>query len=250
MPLTEDAAQLLFELASSDRLTILFEVQKEPLKLSQMARGLSTTVQETFRQVHRLVEARLVERNPDGAYALTSLGTVVLRQAASFEFLAREREFVLSHDMAWLPGEFQERIGELLGGMRLDRLDDLLATEERTIVESTEFVWFMSDQLFGHPDHHPHKDKLQKVSVRFLLPGSLDSRELEGTLRALGAEPEVRFVDSIRAVMVLNERTAGVAFPSPDGRPDYGRGFVGDSDEFHHWCLDLYSYYWNGAKKR
>ena len=124
-----------------------------------------------------------------------------------------------------------------------------MAAEERIIEESEKYVCFMSDQLFGHPTHQGHADKLQQVSMRLLLPRPLDSRELQSGLRELGVDFEVGVVDRVDVLLMLNETMSGVAFPSLDGRLDYSRGFVGGSEEFHRWCLDLYSYYWAGAKK-
>jgi len=129
-------------------------------------------------------------------------------------------------------------------------LDDLLAMEERIIEESQEFVWFMSDQLFGRASHQAHMHKLQKLSMRLLQPRGLNSSELQSSLRKLGVGLEVRVLDRVDAVLVLNESMAGLALPSLDGRLDYGRGFAGDSEQFHRWCLDLYTHYWKSAKER
>ncbi len=248
MDAIEGADRLLFELASADRLIIMTEIQKEPLKLSQVARRHSATVQETFRQLERLAKAQLIEKNPSGAYDLTSLGKEALSLVRSFGFLAREKEFVLDHDLTSIPRGYHERIGELLSARRVDHLDDVLDAEERIIRESREYVWFMTDQMFGHPSHQPHRDQIERVSMRLLLPHGLDPGPLLRDLRPLGVEPEVRFVDRVNAAMVLSEKMAALAFPSLDGRLDYGRGFVGDSEEFHEWCLDLYSHYWAKAE--
>jgi predicted transcriptional regulator len=244
-----DAPNLLFELASPDRLDILREIEKEPLKLSRAAQKQSATVQETFRQLQRLASAGLVKKNAEGAYELTPLGRLALALVPSFGFLGRESEFILTHDLTRLPQRFQERIGDLLGSRRVDHLDDLLATEERIIEGSEKFVWFMSDQLFGHPRHQSHASKLQRISMKLLLPRGLDTNELQSSLGALGVDFEIGVVDRIDLLLVLNEKACGVAFPSLDGRLDYGRGFVGDSEEFHNWCSDIYSHYWARAKK-
>ena len=220
------------------------------MKLSRAALKQSTTVQEAFRQLQRLAEARLVRKNADGAYELTTLGTLALALAPSFDFLAKENEFVMAHDLTVLPAQFQERIGELSSGERLNHIDDLLAAEARIIEESEEFVWFMSDQLFGHPQHQGHAGKLQKVSMKLLLPRSLDTGELRSGLRRLGVDFEVGVIDRINLLLVLNEKTSGVAFQSLDGRLDYGCGFVGESEEFHRWCVDVYQYYWTRAKPK
>ena len=72
------AAGLLFELANVDRLTILTEIDTEPLKLSQVARKLSATVQETSRHLERLSKAKLIEKDSTSSYRITSFGKLIL----------------------------------------------------------------------------------------------------------------------------------------------------------------------------
>lgn len=60
-------------------------------------------------------------------------------------------------------------------------------------------------------------------------------------------------VDSIRfvnmTILPMNEKTAVVCFPSLDGRMDFTQAFAGKTPEFHGWCCDLYSFYWEKSKK-
>jgi len=52
--------KLLFELASESRLVILRELQKENLKMQEIARRLDVTATEAFRQLQRLSTSSLV----------------------------------------------------------------------------------------------------------------------------------------------------------------------------------------------
>ena len=95
------AAGLLFELANVDRLTILTEIDTEPLKLSQVARKLSATVQETSRHLERLSKAKLIEKDSTSSYRITSFGKLILSLLPSFDFSRREERF-LSHNLSSL----------------------------------------------------------------------------------------------------------------------------------------------------
>jgi DNA-binding MarR family transcriptional regulator len=69
----DEMVRLLFDLSSSDRLTLLFAIRKEEnLRLTQLAEKIRATIQETSRHVGRLAEAKLIEKNSDGFYILTS----------------------------------------------------------------------------------------------------------------------------------------------------------------------------------
>ncbi len=78
--------KLFFELASESRLSILRELKKENLKMQEIARRLDVTPTEAFRQLERLSTAVLVQRQPDGMFALTEYGKLVLRNFHFFGF--------------------------------------------------------------------------------------------------------------------------------------------------------------------
>lgn len=239
-------AELLFELANNDRLTILREIDKEPMRLSQVARKLSATVQETSRHLERLSKARLIEKDSSSAYRITSLGKLVLSLLPSFDLLQKRREFFLSHDLSSLPLGFVQRIGGLSEHHYVDRLDEALANAERVIKEAEEYVWLMTDQQVrqSYPHEHP-----EPVSLRLILPRGIDLEAFQRIRKQTGTRLQIGFVDDVKATIVMNEKTAAVCFPSLNGRMDLTQGFAGKTPEFHGWCRDLYSFYWEKSKK-
>ena len=56
--------KLLFDVSSSDRLTLLFAIRKENLRLTQLAEKISATIQETSRHLGRLTDAKLIVMAP------------------------------------------------------------------------------------------------------------------------------------------------------------------------------------------
>lgn len=239
-------AELLFELANTDRLTILREIDKEPMRLSQVARKLSATVQETSRHLERLSKARLIEKDSCSAYRITSFGKLVLSLLPSFDLLQKRREFFLSHDLSSLPPGFVQRIGGLSEHYYVDRLDEALANAERVIKEAEEHVWLMADQQVrqSYPHEHP-----EPVSLRLILPRGIDLEAFQRIRKQTGTRLQIGFVDDVKATIVMNEKTAAVCFPSLNGRMDLTTGFAGKTPEFHGWCRDLYSFYWEKSKK-
>ncbi|HEX6562555.1 MAG TPA: winged helix-turn-helix domain-containing protein, partial [Nitrososphaera sp.] len=53
-----------FELASEQRLSILFRLNEKKAKISQLAKDLNITMQEAHRNVNRLQDAGLIEKDP------------------------------------------------------------------------------------------------------------------------------------------------------------------------------------------
>jgi predicted transcriptional regulator len=85
-------AKLFFELASESRLCILRELQKENLRMQEIARRLDVTPTEAFRQLERLSAASLVQRHPDGKFALAVYGKLVLQISTSLDFISEHKD--------------------------------------------------------------------------------------------------------------------------------------------------------------
>lgn len=240
-----NAAGLLFELANTDRLRILAEIDKEPLRLSQIARKLSATAQETSRHLERLRKAKLIEKDSTSSYRITSFGKLVVSLLPSFELLQKRREYFLSHDLSFLPPGFVQRIGELSDHQYVDRLDDALALGERVIKEAEQYLWLMSDQQVrqSYPHEHP-----EAVRLRLIVPEGIDLQAFQRIKEQTGSRLQIRFVDDVKATIVMSEKTAVVCFPSLDGRMDFTQAFMGRAPRFHGWCRDLYNSYWENSK--
>jgi len=240
----QEAAELLFELGSEDRLRILVELEREPMRVSQLSEALKSTIQEVSRQTGRLERTGLIEKHPDGRLGLTSLGRTSLSLLPGFVLLQKEREYFSTHDASVLPLRFVERLGELLEHKSIAHIDDALKFQQRVVKESEEYVWFMSDQPVGHslrPDHAHFSDR---TSLRMILPKSTDTTMFQDARKTMGPRFELGLVDEVKIAIALNEKMAGLAFPTLDKRIDYSRGFQGDNPSFHDWCSDLFSYYW------
>ena len=78
----ERIERLYFELASESRLGILHELSKQDGKMREIARKLELTTTEAFRQLQRLNDALLVQKKPEGTYAITEYGLLVLQFSA------------------------------------------------------------------------------------------------------------------------------------------------------------------------
>ena len=67
----QQLADLLFILASVDRLTLLSEIDINKQRLSQITSKISATPQETSKHLMRLRNAEIVEKDPEGFFNLS-----------------------------------------------------------------------------------------------------------------------------------------------------------------------------------
>ncbi len=103
-------AKLFFELASESRLCILRELQKENLKMQEIARRLDVTPTEAFRQLERLSAGSLVQRQPDGTFALAEYGKLVLQISTSLDFISKHKEYFSTHDLMRFAQPIREQV--------------------------------------------------------------------------------------------------------------------------------------------
>jgi predicted transcriptional regulator len=250
----EELAEFLFILANRDRLTLLSEIRNERLRLSQLTAKISATPQETSKHLMRLRDAKLIEKDSDSFFGLTLFGETILKLVPSIHFMTQNREYFLSHDIASLPAEFIERIGELQQSRYVDKVGAVLAHTQRVVKDAEEYIWLMADHLLGNQNYVINSGKLESSSVTWKIIVPHGSRDDWANLRkSVGANKgriEYRLMEDpkdIKLGTALNERLAGVVFPDSTGRLDFNSGFNGTDPVFCKWCRDLFLFHWNKA---
>jgi predicted transcriptional regulator len=244
-----ELAELLFVVASVDRLTLLHTIGKERLRLTQLASKLSASTQETSRHLIRLQDAKIIGKESDGCFTLTPLGKSLLILLPAMKFLTRHKEYFLSHDISSLPSEFVERIGELEKSEFRQGVGAVLSHTADVIRNAEEYVWLCSDNpmdlrtLAG-------KSSAEGVPFRIVIPAARIGESDAETLGAeLEAKTELRLAEWVSAGIAMNEKKAGVTFPTLTREIDFNSGFGGDDLPLHKWCADLFMFHWNKSKK-
>jgi len=145
----EALQNLLFELAGADRLEILFELRNCPLRLSYLSKRLDFTVQETSRNVSRLAEEKLVVKEADGNFRLTSYGEETLNLLDGFDFLSKNRDYFVTHTLSTLPKEFSYNLASLKGCRLVDDVMVAFSNVERMIQKAEEYIWILSTKYLS-----------------------------------------------------------------------------------------------------
>jgi len=237
--------KLYFDLASQSRLGILRALETKPLKMQEIGRKLKLTDTETFRQVHRLSEDLLIQKQPDGLYSLTQYGRLVLRLSRSLEFAYEYRNSLLTRDIWGLPEEFIDRFGEL---SKTHLNPDVLETINKiyyAVSNAEKYIWVIGNSPQDAVGPKIFEKISQGVSFKFMFHESYskfykDLPEIEGKI-------EKRSLASVPGTMVCTDKIAGVTIASLDKRADYVL-FYGDDPSFMKWARDLFLYYWTLGK--
>lgn len=240
---------LFFELSHERRLVILKILRVGPARLSDIATRSRISAPEASRHLGRLARHKLVGRGSDGAYGLTPYGRLVAGGLASFEFLSRHRDFLLTHDLSVVPESFVHRLAELSELEVGSSFTDTLRHVERVLSEADEFAWFLSDQAMLTSAALVEAARRSGVSVRAIVPESLlrPAARPRAVYRSVEAV-EIRVVPEVKVGLAMNERIAGVSFANLAGRIDQAEGLRGTSAPFRGWCRDLFVHYWNKGR--
>jgi predicted transcriptional regulator len=242
----EEIYRVLFELSNDRRASILFEVEKNNLKMQQIARSLDMTVTETFRHLQRLSDSKLVEKKVDGTYAITSLGILANSFMSSFNFILKNADFFIEHDVVSIPYEFVNRLCELSDG---EFYRDALSAMNKTrkmVDEAENYIWAIAEQ--SESSHTPIvNEKMHKgLKLRFIMQKEL--------ARVLKFDPKVehlkerKFMERVPVTLLITEKEAVVHLRMNNGRMDYV-GFFGTDEKFLKWSRDLFMHYWEDAER-
>ncbi|MBN1861085.1 MAG: helix-turn-helix domain-containing protein [Candidatus Thermoplasmatota archaeon] len=243
----EGVEKLFFELASESRLGILRELQKENLKMQEIARRLDVTATEAFRQLQRLSEALLVQKQPEGTFAITQYGKLVLQLSSPLDFVFKYKNYFSTHDVWRLPYQFVNRISELSQTNLILNTMEGINKGVQMFIEAEQYAWGVAEHGRG-PELMNQKmdERIRKgVRIKLLIPENFLPTAILG---AKAPNCEVRGLSDIPAIIGVTEKEATIGFRLVDGRTDYVV-FHGKDTQFLNWVKDVFLYYWEKGKQ-
>jgi len=242
----EELSKLFFELASESRLSILQKLQDRELRMQEVARKLGLGDTETSRQLQRLGEAMLIQKQPNGAYAITQNGKLLLEFSHSFEFVVKFKEGLLSRDLWRLPYQFINRLGELSEANLITDVSEMVNSFEKIILEAEKFLFFIGRKPIGSLSVKAGKPVEKGVPLKLLF-----DEENKNYYRNYVENKyfEMRVIPAVPAIVVISEKCGAINLLSLDNRQDV-RVFYGQDPKILKWTSDLFQYYWDQGKHR
>jgi predicted transcriptional regulator len=251
-----------FELASEQRLSILFRLSKQSSKLAKLAKDLDVTMQEVHRNLNRLQDSGLIRKDANGQFSLTTFGTTILQQIPTMNFLSRNKEYFTDHYLAYIPMKFVHRIGALDNSEYIEGLVAVLERWKQIYNSAQGYIYGMLPQIpLELIETLLAILKQDRIKFNYILSQqTIVPKKRTDLLKDAGFQDllkkglvERRMVDKMPVAVILNEKEATVMFPSlKRGQPvaDLNSIFYSGKDNllFHEWCLDYFRYSWYGAK--
>lgn len=245
------------ELASEQRLKILSSLNQKPYRVSVLAKKLDVTSQEIHRNLDRLSNTGFVRKGIDEHFHITVIGNIMLSQMPLMFFVSKNQKYFSNHAIDVLPTKFSRRLGVLENCEHVKGVTNVLDTWKKIYKNSKDYV---CDILNESP---VDMDKILinriKKGVRYRHIFSSDITEhvdRPEDLKTLGYydlikqnKIERKEIKTSNTILILNEKEAGIIFPTNNGEPDLRHMFYGNNPLFQDWCLDYFEFYWKKAKK-
>ena len=255
----ENAEHVFFELASEQRLLIISKLNLQKTKLSQLAKDLNITMQEVHRNVNRLMDSGLIEKESDGKFSLTTFGITIIKQISTFDFLSRNKDYFSDHILGDIPMKFVQRIGALNNSDYIQGIVAVIERWKQIYNGSSEYIYGMLPQVpLDLIETIITKIKRNGIKFRYILSErAIVPKGRTNILNDSGFNEllrkglvERRMVSRLEVAVVLNESQATVMFPPLSGKTaDMNSMFYTNNDQlFHEWCLDYFRYCWYNSK--
>ena len=220
---------------------ILHTLSVETLRMNEIARRIDITPTEASRQIQRLRDEKLIQKMPDGEYILTNYGRLVMHFFSSYNYIFRNKQYFLNHDIWRLPPQFINRLGELSQGTLCTDIAEIVNGVDRIMRLSEEYVLVITDQVMGF--HRNVMDEQVSRGIKF--KALIHERMVDPANRQATPENEERrVVSTIPGLFVATEKEALVSFLSLDGKVSTS-GYFGVDPSFMKWVNDLFFYYWD-----
>ena len=164
--------ELLFELSSEQRLLILSKIfENNTVNLSTLSRLLNIPVQEAHRNLNRLSEAELIQRNSSGDFYITSFGKIILVHLFSLNFISKNKLYFKEHKIENIPLKFLQRIGILSFSLFLKNSVSVYENIKIICKESEEYIHCAIPMIQSYMiDLFYPKIQNNNIKFRYVLP--------------------------------------------------------------------------------
>jgi predicted transcriptional regulator len=241
---------LLFEISNDIRHNILLLLHQKPERMTNIAKMLDLTSPEVSRHLSRLSDTRLIEKDSDNFYHVTSFGQFMLNSLSDLEFSTKYMDYFLKHSAVNIPIKFQKRMSEISNYKLEDNFMEFLRFITEKIQEAERYVWLYIDQYPVIASKAINDSVKRGVKYRIIEQGKTSkSDDIFDKKYLLSLEDEaprveVKTLEEKDVYLFLSDKGSAISFPTREGF-DY-TGFLCEGDE-SVWTKDLFEHYWTPA---
>lgn len=245
------------ELASEQRLDIILKLSQQKLSLSKLSDLLNATKPEVHRNVNRLLNAELIEKNTDGSYSLTTSGSAFLTQFSSFYFIIENKKYFANHTLRHLEQKFIQRLGALTERKQINGFVRVLEKWKKIHENAQEYIYnILSEVPYSGDIIDVITLKLKNnIQIRSIFTeNAVIPEERTKIFHEKGFQKYVqngtlerRIKKNVGATVLVTEKESAVFFSNLNGIPDLSTMFTSIDPDFHDWCYDYFEWCWKNS---
>jgi predicted transcriptional regulator len=257
----DETEDVFSSLANSQRLAILDTISKNKETLSSIAKKLRITTQETHRNLNKLMNSNIIEKDFKGYFSLTVFGDMIIKNISAINFLTKHKKFFSQHNLHDIPIKFIQRIGALENSEFILGFVAVIEHIKRMYQNCKKYIYSILPQVPLDLIYTAIPIvKERELKFKHILPiDALIPKESEEFLKNEGYNQliqkgiiERRMTTRTNLGIVLTENQALVMLPLTEGQVDMNSMFANtitmDNGLFHEWCFDYFYEVWHNAK--
>lgn len=253
--LIDKTANYVLDLASPQRLNILFKLLNKDSTPTEIAKELDSTKQEVHRNFSRLEQNGLIEKKNNGKFSTTTFGEAVCTQIPTIVFFSQNRKYFEEHTFVDIPYKFKLRCGQLSTSNHIKGVSKVLEQWKEIYKNSSEYIYEVLSEVPLDLIEPRIKQIKKGIKYNYIFSEStIIPKGRKALLKKLGFDNlikqglvERKMAKNVHTLIVLNEKEACVMFPKNDGESDLTEMFYSDDSMFHEWCLDYFRFCWYGS---
>lgn len=238
--------ELLFELSHPHRIHIISLLKSESLRLSDIADKIGISTPEVLRHINRLLNAKIIIKDLEGYYSLSSLNHFLFPILQTTTFLSQHLDFVFSHDFTVIPSHLRQRMNVFSNAEFSSGAMHILHGSEILMNDAEKYLWIMSPQYLSSSSSIINEKITKGIEFRLLFPKGyqpqFDFKEIKGV------SMHAKQLKTIDFVLFVTDKSAGLLLPDLQGRIDYECGLGGSTKDIIEWMKDLFIHYWEEAE--
>jgi len=247
-------AEEFLHIASHLRLAILLDLHKTKTNLSTLSKKLDTTSSEIHRNLTRLTDANLIQRDSTGNYSLTTYGNMVCANIQSWEFFLLNSKYFSKHTFGNLENNFIQSIGSLHDSKHVQGFINTQDIWKKIYKNSKQYIYnILFEVSYDSETIEIIKSQIKKgiiinsvFSKKAIISEkrktAVDDLDIKTAIK--NQQLSRKISDDVQVLVVLNENEGCVMFPKSDGDVDVSEAFYGTTKSFHDWCLAYFQSCW------
>lgn len=238
--------ELLFELSHQHRIRIISLLKNESLRLSDIAEKIGISTPEALRHINRLLEAKIIAKDQEGFYSLSSLRHFLFPIIDTTTLLSNNLEYVFSHDFSVIPDYLLKRINILSEADISRGAMHMLHDSELAMNDAKEYLWILSPQYLSSSSSIISEQITKGIEFRLIYPKKYQPPSDFSEIK--GVSMHAKQLERIDFVLFVTEKYGGLLLPDIQGKIDFDWGIGASTDNVIDWMSDLFDHYWNLAE--